>query len=106
MTRYIGNTFSPMMLGSGGSCRVTEVLLAEVTQFNNLVSVVGHEVTAAVLTGLLGRPVAFNRVNLSLGAGDELYCVVPNFRATEAREFSKEEVEAAGVRCFRVLARL
>jgi len=50
----------------------------------------------------LGRRVDFNRVNVVLQSGDELYCVIPNFRASEAREFTKKEIEDAGFRCWYV----
>ena len=101
--KYLGNTFSPMMLGKGVKAEVVEVGLSEFpTYFSPSQSVISHEVTAAVISVILGQPVPFNRVNLTLEAGDRLYCIVPNFRATEAREFSREEVESAGYRAFLV----
>ena len=105
---YIGNTFSPMMVGEGLEAVVREVSLDEIRHefiFGTPVSVVSHETTAAVLSALLGFPVKFNRVNLTLSSRDHLLCVVPNFRASEAREFTREEVEAAGFRCFWVKVR-
>lgn len=44
----------------------------------------------------------FNRTNVILQSGDELYCLIPNFRASEAREFTKKEIEDAGFRCWYV----
>lgn len=99
--RYLGNTFSPMMMGE-------KLFVVEVCEINlddippNLTSVVSHEVTAKVLSVLLDESVVFNRVNLALKQDDVLYCVIPNFRATKAREFTKKEVEKAGYRCFMV----
>lgn len=101
--RYLVTAFSPSMLksGAGIEARVREITLTEAVALSNgATSAVGHEVTAQILTALLGRQVAFNRVNLTLSAGDELVVVIPNFRANEAREFTKQEVEAAGFRCF------
>mgnify|MGYP005847563657 CR=1 FL=1 len=93
----LASTFSPAMLGPGASANVREIyyLPREWT-----ISAVAHEVTAQILTALLGRQVDFNRETLTLEKGDYLYAVIPNFRATESREFTKEEVSAAGFRSF------
>lgn len=103
--RYLCSTFSPAMLKSGVSARVAEVGLQDVKEYilRGCDSAVGHEVTAHVLTVLLGFDVPFARVNLTLGIGDEVMCVIPNFRAPEAREFTRNEVELAGYRCFHVV---
>lgn len=95
---YLATTFSPAMLSPGTSANVVECDLADIPA--GLYSIVGHEVTAAVLTALLGEPVTFRRASVALAAGDGLFVVVPNFRAAEAREFTRGEVEAAGFRCF------
>ena len=100
--KYIANTFSPMMLGALEWAEVTPIELDELPMMSQLTSVVSHEVTARVLSALMGEEVSFNRVNLILEIGDVLYCVIPNFRASEAREFTHEEVSGAGYRCFQV----
>jgi len=108
MTTYLTNTFSPAMLGRGVEATVKEITLAEVKEgieVLNWTSAVGHEITAGVLTSLLGYEVKFNRVNLTLKAWDVVLCIIPSFRASEAREFTREEVEAAGYRCFLILTR-
>ena len=100
---YLTTTFSPAMLGKGINASVREISLVEAKKelgSTNWISAVGHEITAEILTVLLGCEVEFNRVNLSLAAGDEIICVIPSFRASEAREFTRDEVEAAGYRCF------
>ena len=104
---FLATTFSPAMLGTRVEASVKEISLAEVKQElgNNWESAVSHEVTAHILTALLGCEVEFNRVNLSLAAGDSVICVIPSFRASEAREFSRAEVEAAGYRCFHIKTR-
>lgn len=102
--RYLTNTFSPMMLSADVKAEVSSLAsLGEIP--TDLKSAVSHEVTAKTLSALLGREVPFNRVGLSLKAGDEVFCLIPAFRATEAREFSREEVEAAGFRAFHVVVR-
>ena len=98
--KYIANTFSPMMLRENEWAEVTPIDLDEIP--SGLTSVVSHEITARVLSTLLGEEVQFNRTNLSLKLGDTLYCVIPNFRAQEAREFTHEEVSEAGYRCFQI----
>ena len=103
---FLATTFSPAMLGTRVEASVKEISLAEVKErLGDYVSAVGHEITADILTALLNREVEFNRVNLSLRPGDEIICVIPNFRASEAREFTREEVEAAGYRCFLIKTR-
>lgn len=103
---YLTTTFSPAMLKPGCIAYIEEVDLEVVkTALPHLTSAVGHEVTAKILSALLEGEVPFNRVNLALDAWDEVYCVIPNFRASEAREFTREEVESAGFRCFHVLVR-
>lgn len=101
----VATTFSPAMLGDGVCATVAEISLENargIAQQREFQSAVGHEVTAPVLSALLETPVSYNRLNLKLSAGGAVLCVIPNFRASEAREFTKEEVEAAGYRCFYV----
>ena len=100
---YLATTFSPAMLRPGRAAQVIELTLDELREglaSNDWQSAVGHEVTAAVLSALLGCHVPFARINVSLDEGDALWCVIPSFRAAEAREFTRQEVEAAGYRCF------
>ena len=104
--QYLASTFSPMMLaeGSGESDASANVLpcpLSEVVRnAPHLKSIVSHEVTASILSALLQSPVKFNRENVQLLADDLLWVVVPKFRASEAREFTHQEVKNAGFRCF------
>jgi hypothetical protein len=105
MAIYLSTTFSPMMLGGGVAGYVREITLAQAQDIlqDGFVSAVGHEVTAGILSALLGKKIEFSRTNLALKSGDQVVCVIPKFRAEQAREFAKEEVEAAGYRCFQVL---
>lgn len=105
---YLANTFSPMMLGEGTKAvvyRDTDTpswLFKRDIQDENLISIVSHDITAKILSTLFQKEIPFNRTNVQLQPGDKLICVIPNFRATEAREFSREEVEAAGFRSFKI----
>ena len=98
--RILATTFSPAMLRPGMEAKVSECPLKDVPEWAE--SAVGHEVTAKVISALLGRPVEFKRTTVELRDGAVLYCIVPTFRADVAREFTQEEVTAAGFRCFRV----
>lgn len=102
---YLTNTFSPMMLSNREFIMaiVERTILDAVKNELNLfewTSAVSHEVTAKVLSVLLGKEVLFNRINLTLDYGDRVLCVIPKFRATESREFTEEEVRSAGYECF------
>lgn len=72
--KILGNAFSLQMLDTSVSSTivVTPVTATEVAS-SNFVSVIGHPDTARVVSGLLGKEVAFNRANLHLGVGDVLY---------------------------------
>ncbi|KXK11838.1 MAG: hypothetical protein UZ22_OP11002000238 [Microgenomates bacterium OLB23] len=105
--RYIGNTFSPAMLKAGEGC-VAVVEEIDITAIPRAIlaeckSVVSHEVTAKILSAITGTEVSFNRVNIALTRGDVMYCIVPNFRANEAREFTEDEVRSSGFRAFLLL---
>mgnify|MGYP005858625179 CR=1 FL=1 len=93
----LATTFSPAMLSGGTVATVREIFYLPDSWTE---SAVGHEITARILTALLGRQVEFNREQIYLYKGDYLYAVIPNFRASESREFTKEEVSAAGFRSF------
>ena len=110
MAVYLTNTFSPAMLcGLKTEAAVGEVSL-ELAQsmlttegVDNFISALSHENTAEVLASLLEMPVEFNRVNIQLVPGDIVVCIIPKFRPTETREFTRQEVMNAGFRCFWVL---
>ena len=68
------NAFALQMLDltDQQTVRVTPVTIGEVAAAP-FQSVVGHADTAAVLSGMLGREVRFNRTSIHLGRGDVLY---------------------------------
>ena len=106
---FIGNTFSPMMLGEGTAAVVQEITIQRAREMvldtpeGKRVSAISHELTAPVVSALLGVECRANRINVCLGSSDTLVAIIPVFRATEAREFTREEVAAAGARCFLVV---
>ena len=98
---FLGNTFSPMMLAPGVKAKVEEYPIEDIP-VSDCTSVVGHEVTAKILSALLRTEIPYNRVSVKLAVGDILFAVIPNFRASEAREFTYEEVKSAGFRSFKI----
>jgi len=106
---FVTNTFSPMMLGEGTAARVQEITIkvaremVKDTPEGLRVSAVSHELTAPVISALLGVECQANRINVSLDSSDTLIAIIPGFRASVAREFTREEVEEAGARCFLVV---
>lgn len=105
MNIFLTNTFSPLMLSAGTTAEIAEIGLTEIPPVTEMVSAISHEVTSAVLSAVLGGEVKFNRTNLTLKSGDTVFCVCPSFRAEVAREFTREEVENAPIRAFRVVVR-
>ena len=107
MTTYLANTFSPLML-EAGSAHVRPIRLHEAKGYlepMNWATVISHENTAELLTRLLGFPVEFNRVNLSVRQGDNIVVMTPAFRAEQARELTDEEIKSVPIRCFYVRVR-
>jgi len=110
---FLASTFSPMMLtgftiDNDGEIEALTATVREI-DFDEMGkvlaygfdSVVSHEVTAEILTGVIGMPVDFNRVNVSLVSGDIMICIVPKFRADVAREFTRDEINGS-FRIFKV----
>jgi len=102
--KYLTNTFSPIMMAEDSSSSIVAFPAGDLPKLpTDVSSAVSHEVTAKILSALLGREVEFNRVNLILQRGDQVYAIIPGFRASETREFSREEVAGAGFRSFHIL---
>ena len=100
-TTFLTSGFSPLMVAKKHTFWGREISLQEAReQSKGAISAVSHQITAKVLSTLLGRGVRYQRINLELFHGDRIVCISLNFRAEETREFTKEEVEAAGFRCF------
>ncbi len=75
MKIFLSNAFSLGMILAearrGVKVTINPLTTAEVAKAE-FESVVGHPDTAAVLTSVLGKPVAFNRVNLTLHKEERL----------------------------------
>ena len=68
---FLGNAFSLQMVAPSAIICVEECLPRDVP--GEAVSIIGHQDTAAVVSNLLGRPVACNRASVRLDDGDVLY---------------------------------
>ena len=72
---YLGNAFSLQMLAGDATVKVTSVTLADVSALlnsNEFQSVIGHADTANIVSGLVGKEIACNRVSIQLNPGDVL----------------------------------
>ncbi len=70
-TATIANAFSLNMIAAPCTVEVQEISLETVKAFA-LTSAVGHADTAAILSGLIGQTIPFNRVNVSLGKNQSM----------------------------------
>lgn len=108
MASYIANAFSLNMVSVPCRLRVEAVSAAEVPA--EAESAIGHESTAKVLTHLLGRSVAMNRVAISLAPGDSLYLaavLTPDgkpYRPPEGKVLSIEDLARLRLEFRRVTA--
>lgn len=68
---YLGNAFSLQMLPSDGNVSVETVTEADIP--SDVISCIGHEDTANVLSDILGMEVPVNRMSVTLNDGDVLY---------------------------------
>lgn len=63
---------------------------------HTVVSHIGHESTAAIMTDLLGFPVTMSRAPYSQNVGEDALVFKLNGRPPEGRILSREEIEAIG----------
>ena len=73
MKIYLGNAFSGQMIQEDTLIRKVRVTSEEVAAAAELESCIGHPDTATVVSNILGREVACQRVSISLQKGDVLY---------------------------------
>ncbi|MFZ8787502.1 STIV orfB116 family protein [Thermocrinis sp.] len=97
MAVFLSNSFSLGMLQSPEqplTLRVRQLSLEEAKSLlrEGFVSAVGHQATAEILTTLLGTTVPFNRVAITLRAGDALLVFQLRVRLEEGRILTRDEV--------------
>ena len=102
MTVYITNAFSLGMLAKAPTTITVEEIdvssarkiVGAARERGELVSAVGHEATAKLLTGILGEDVAYNRVPIKLTDGDVVVVFQLLDRIPEGKILSVEEIRA------------
>ena len=73
MKKYLGNAFSLQMLDTTVASTISVVPVQASDIPVDCTSCIGHPDTAQVVSGILGRTVACNRISVSLDKGDVLY---------------------------------
>ena len=74
MTVYLGNAFSLNMVEAAPHGVQVDILPVRPEEIPvSAVSIIGHEDTAKIVSGMLKRPVDVNRVKVTLEEGDVLY---------------------------------
>lgn len=63
---------------------------------SEVTSAIGHDAAAAIASVLLDRPIAVNRINAQMSAGDSAICIKLRGRAPEGVILTAEQVEAVG----------
>lgn len=105
---YLANAFSPSMLPEdmGVEAQICNFSVDRaLSMAHTLKSIISHEITASIISAACGKEIEFNREKVILAPGDSMIVIAPKFRAEIAREFTAEEVRAAGFRAFIVLVK-
>ena len=71
--KYLSNAFSLNMLKEEGTISILRKHITPGEVPSDALSIVGHADIASILTSMLGREVAMNRVSQRLNDGDELF---------------------------------
>ena len=88
------------------SCRTISLAAARklLQTAPQIISAVGHQATAEILTDLLGVKIDFNRIDFHQQAGQQALIFKLNSRPPEGIILSREEIEAFGYQ-FQILYR-
>jgi hypothetical protein len=101
MRVVVGNSFSLNMLGGDAviACRriTKDEFIERIREAQELVSVIGHQGTADLVSAITGVTVEANRVNYSFLCDDVLLVVVLKGRIGEGVVMSQSEAEKIGV---------
>jgi hypothetical protein len=77
----------------------------ELLQGQEVLSAIGHQSTADILSELLGQNIKMNRINFAQEAGQKALVFKLNGRPEEGKILPREEIEAIGY-TFKVLFRV
>ena len=101
MRVVVGNSFSLNMLGGDATISCKRInkdeFIERIREAQELVSVIGHQGTAELVSVLSGVRVEVNRVNFTLKDNDVLLVVVLRERLGEGVVLNKSEAERVGV---------
>ena len=103
MTTYLGNAFSLNMVSIE---KFTLIRARKVTPSDvpvDAISAIGHADTARVVSGILGREIPANRVNVALEEGDVLY--VAQYKGPRLEEGATKLPEGATLEFLEVTLR-
>lgn len=80
------------------SCRTISLEEAKiiVCSANKIISAVGHQSTAEIITDLLGIKVSFNRINFQQKTGQQALVFKLNIRPPEGTILTRNEIEKIG----------
>lgn len=89
------------ILTADGDFNLETITLNEAKWFvqkntDNILSAVGHESTAQILTELLGVKIPVNRIKFKQEMGQVALCFKLNSRIEEGKILTKEEIEKIG----------
>lgn len=93
---YLVNSFSLGMLkNKEGKFSYKQISLQEAQNLvrQEFISAVGHQATAELMSTLLGIPVSYNRVEISLSPGDILLVLQLLVRIEEGKVLSIEDMK-------------
>ena len=96
------------ILTSEGTFSLKSIALSDaqkLTQENDILSAVGHQSTAEILTELLGIEILVNRIQFEQEEGQQVLVFKLNGRPPEGKIFTREDIETIGYK-FQLLEKL
>ena len=95
LTNYGSYEYRPLSL-SDAQCIVYDALDPTIGPDDGILSAVGHESTAAILTDLLETPIEMNRIDFAQEINQSAIVFKLKGRAPEGVILSREQIEAIG----------
>ena len=104
MAAYLSNSFSLNMINVEDftMIRVRRINFSDVPK-KNIISIVGHQDTARIVSEILGCEVPVNRVSISIEEGDYLY--IAQYKGPRLPEGATQLPEGATIEFFEVTLR-
>ena len=98
----VTTTISPSMIWKDPVIikEIDEKEFKELIEKRDFKSAVGHEVTAKILSKKFNIDIKFNRENIAITYNTLILAAIPQFRVSESREFTEDEIKSAEFRYF------